>query len=298
MAGQQSKTIQIGGGTITLTVDVDLFALQGEERDFVFEMIEVFNDYVSGAENKPIPAVDASTIQGLRDSGDLQPKPTPTEKERKSHKKVTPEIVEQALELVKNGSTVSAAAAKVGVHRNSLRNAGIVFGGDSPSGIPEKPLTPGVCRECGGQCSIGGSRCKGCYDKQVAANKEAEEKYKAEVAERKRLRQGRKLKPVKLEPLVEAEPLPLPEVEVPQQPVVEVDAKALASELYNDYLMQCRKLGVKADSSFAEFSADARAMIAWQKDHPGEPYVARYNGKVTTDDIIQTRFGQYESPRG
>lgn len=276
-----SKTINLdGGGSITLTVDVDVFTLQAEQRELVFGLIEVFNECSAGI------------------IGDSIAEQAPIEHARKSHKKVTPEIVEKAFELVKNGSTVSAAAAKLGVHRNSLRNAGITFGCQTLGGVPEKPLTPFVCRDCGGKRSAGASRCKDCYAKIVAANKEAEERYQAGVAERKRQRELKATTPRPAEPEKQEEQPIVEEIPIQQPAVSGEDAvKKLANDLHNDHIAQCRKLGIRPDASYAEFAADARAIIAWQKDHPGEPYVARYNGKVTTEDLSIQSFTQYQSPK-
>jgi len=171
MNAQNTKTIELEcGGSVTLSIDVDLFTLKGVERDFVFDLIEIFNE------------VEENEIKEKE-----TPKPQPPKLERKSYVKITEQVKQAALEMVSNGSTVSAAAAKLGVHRNSLANAGIKFGGQVQEPLTKPVLPPLACSDCGGQRSTGSaSRCKDCYDKQVAANKEAEEKYKAQVAERKR----------------------------------------------------------------------------------------------------------------
>lgn len=363
MKALNSKTIQIGGGTVTLIVDVDLFTLRGEARDFVFELIEVFNDYENDSEEeKPDddirPPIEVEDIHELRASGQLSSKAPEPKKQNGRSYRITEEIKQRALELVKSGDTVSSAAIKLGVHRNTLRNAGIRFGAQSVGDVPEKPLTPGVCRECGGECSVGGTRCKRCYDKKVAENRERERAYKAEVAERKAKRETKK------------ETLPLAEVgpELPDDPKEskqrlseeeqeayrlgltmyntyigqckqkniepgvqfaefrdrakrilqkknakandqqsepephlsfqgETDANKIASQLYNNHVAQCHKLGIRPDCSFAEFSADARAIVEWQKEHPGEPYVLRYGERVSVEDVTRTQYGHYFTNR-
>lgn len=51
--------------------------------------------------------------------------------EKKAPQRMTAEMRARAMELVQSGETVTDAAARLGMHRNSLHNAGIYFGGDS-----------------------------------------------------------------------------------------------------------------------------------------------------------------------
>lgn len=281
-----SRTLQLNcGGTITLTLDLDLFTLQGEERDRVCELIDAFAKCGAVKVGNGEPPEVAQPAPLLR---------------RKSHKAITEEIKQKAIELIEAGATVSHAAIVLGVHRNSLHNAGIYFGNqEKAESIPQTPLTPHVCAECGGECSAGASRCKDCYDKRVAANKQAEERYRAGVAERKRQREAKQNLPVEL---------PEPYVPISLEPSLEDLGRAeieryvssrspeilkIAERLFQEHLAQCKKLGVHSDSSFAEFVSNAEEMAAWYKANPGKPYVERYMGKVISDDLNKQSYSQY-----